>query len=359
MIVNSGIQQAGVGVRDVGEAFSWYCQKLGFDIPVIDDTGVADRMLPYTGGKPRGRHAVLAINLGGGGGLEIWQYTTRDPEPPGFAPQAGDLGIYTVKLGAPDIEKAFKELTARGVETLGGPAEGPCGVRSFHIKDPYGNLFRVEENSAVFAKTPAVNTGVRGVVIGVSDLDASVAFYREFLGYDRVLSDEKGVFSDIIALPGGDGTFRRALLSAERPRAGAFSRLLGPSYIELLQVLDRQPRKIFENRLWGDLGFIHLCFDVRGMDELKALCAEKGRPFTADSCPEEGAAFDMGMASGRFAYIEDPDGALIEYVETYKIPLLKRPPLSLKLRGRPPDKPLPGCLLKALRLGRRKQRLRE
>jgi len=354
MIVNSGIQQAGVGVGDVGEAFSWYRKKLGFDIPIIDDAGAADKMLPYTGGKPQGRHAILALNLGGGGGLEIWQYTSREPEPPAFAPQIGDLGIYSIKLGAQDIEKAFTELTALGVETLGRPAEGPYGARSFYIKDPFGNLFNIGEDTAAFTKTKAANTGVRGAVIGASDIDASIDFYRDFLGYDQVLFNDQGVFQDLAALPGGGGSFRRALLAASQPRQGAFSKLLGSSQIELLQTLDRQPRKIFECRLWGDLGFIHLCFDVRGMDELKALCAERGRPFTADSCPEEGGVFDMGSASGRFAYIEDPDGALIEFVETYKIPLMKRPQLSLKLRGRRPEKPLPGWLLGALRFGRKK-----
>jgi len=353
MIINSGIQQAGVGVQNVEEAFAWYSRVLGFDIPIIDDVGMAEKMLPYTGGKPQGRHAVLAINLGGGGGLEIWQYTSRKPKAPDFAPQTGDLGFNAVKLGAPDINKAYAELAARGVETLGEPAEGLPGARSFHIRDPFGNIFRIEENSEVFAKTKAVNTGVRGVVAGVSDMDASAAFYRDFLGYDQTVFDGRGVFGDLAALPGGGGAFRRVLLGCG-PRAGAFSGLLGLSGIELLQSLDRQPRKIFENRFWGDLGFIHLCFDICGMDEMKALCAERGRPFTADSCPDEGAVFDMGTASGRFAYIEDPDGALIEFVETYKIPLLKRPPLSLKLRGRPPEKPLPGWLLKALRFGRKK-----
>ena len=31
----------------------------------------------------------------------------------------------------------------------------------------------------------------------------------------------------------------------------------------------------------------------------------------------------MGDAAGQFAYIEDPDGTLIEFVETHKVPLVK------------------------------------
>ena len=63
---------------------------------------------------------------------------------------------------------------------------------------------------------------------------------------------------------------------------------------------------IFGNSL---LGFIHLCFDSTGMNDLKRHCAELDHNFTVDS----GDTFDMGEAAGRFAYVEDPDGTLIEF----------------------------------------------
>lgn len=31
----------------------------------------------------------------------------------------------------------------------------------------------------------------------------------------------------------------------------------------------------------------------------------------------------MGNAAGHFSYNEDPDGTLIEYVETHKVPIVK------------------------------------
>ena len=62
----------------------WYHKHLGFNTPVVDDAGVAKLMLPYTAGKPQKRHAVMAYNLQGGGGLEIWQYVDRTPSPPRY-----------------------------------------------------------------------------------------------------------------------------------------------------------------------------------------------------------------------------------------------------------------------------------
>ena len=89
----SGIQQIGIGVSHVHEAFKWYREHFGMDIPMFEEAAVAGLMLPYTGGQPQARHAILALNLQGGGGMEIWQYTGRTPVPPAFQPQIGDLGI--------------------------------------------------------------------------------------------------------------------------------------------------------------------------------------------------------------------------------------------------------------------------
>ena len=58
-----GMQQVGVGIPDVIEAWRWYYDNFGFDIKILDDEGVAERMLPYTGNKPQPRRAILAVNL--------------------------------------------------------------------------------------------------------------------------------------------------------------------------------------------------------------------------------------------------------------------------------------------------------
>jgi catechol 2,3-dioxygenase-like lactoylglutathione lyase family enzyme len=180
-------------------------------------------------------------------------------------------------------------------------------------------------------------------------MDTSVAFYNNVLGYDKVLYDETGTFDDFQGLPGGERAYRRVLLGHSQARKGPFSDLFGQTEIELVQAIDYSPRKIYENRFWGDLGFIHLCFDITGMEEMKAHCEALGHPFTVDSS----GSFDMGEAAGYFSYIEDPDGALIEFVETHKIPILKKIGWYLNLRKRPdPEKPLPRFFFKALGMTR-------
>ena len=85
------------------------------------------------------------------------------------------------------------------------------------------------------------------------------------------------------------------------------------------------------------------------MQALGKFCAKKGRPFTVDSCPD-GEVFNMGEAAGHFTYIEDPDGTLIEFVETHKIPVVKKLNWYLDLRKRDRRKPLPKFLFRLMAL---------
>lgn len=85
------------------------------------------------------------------------------------------------------------------------------------------------------------------------------------------------------------------------------------------------------------------------MKALGEFCASKGHPFTVDSCPGD-IEFDMGDASGHFTYIEDPDGTLIEFVETHKIPIVKKLGWFLDMKKRDPKKSLPKFLFRMIGL---------
>lgn len=347
-IVISGIQQIGIGVSNVNDAFKWYRYFMGADIPAFDDAGEAGLMTRYTGGKPQERRAILAINLQGGSAFEIWQYTGREPQGPPFKIKAGDLGIYSAKIKARNLEKAYEFFRSHNIDLPGGIEQDPAGNRYFFLRDPFGNLFQVVENDDWFIHYRHHTGGACGCIIGVSDIDSSLGLYRDILGYDSVEYDKKGTFSDLACLPGGEEEMRRILLTHSVPRKGSFSKLIGPTGIELIQLLNRQPQKIFKDRYWGDLGFIHLCFDIHGMERLRSKCAAAGYPFTVDSS----TSFDMGDAAGHFSYIEDSDGTLIEFVETHRLPVIRKLGLYLDLRKRNPEKPLPDWMLRTLSFSR-------
>jgi catechol 2,3-dioxygenase-like lactoylglutathione lyase family enzyme len=346
----SGIQQVGIGVPDVHQGFKWYNKHLGMDVPIFEEAAEANLMLPYTGGSPHKRHAILAINLKGGGGFEIWQYTSRTPQAAKFKPQMGDIGLFCAKIKSDNIGATYDFLKTEKVKILGDITASPTGKKHFFIEDLFGNLFEIIEDDVWFGKGLKNTGGPVGMMIGVTNLEKSIKFYSSILGYDKVLYKGEDNYADLSVLPGGSVPCKRAVITHNKARQGPFSKLFGNSYIELIEAKNYSPRRIFEDRYWGDLGFIHLCFDINNMSALKAACEKAGHPFTVDG----GAGFEMGEAAGHFTYIEDPDGTLIEFVETKKIPIMKKWGWYLDLKKRAPEKPLPDWMLKALKFNRKK-----
>jgi catechol 2,3-dioxygenase-like lactoylglutathione lyase family enzyme len=349
-----GIQQIGIGVADLFEAWRWYRKVFGVDVKVFDDDSVAEFMLPYTGNEPQQRHAIMALNLQGGGGFEIWQYKGRVPQAPAQMPKLGDYGIFACKIKAPNVSSAFDSFRAAGVPTS-KLCTTPDQSKSFFVTDPYGNVFQVVHCDTIFRNEKKPTGAVGGAIIGVKDFETAKKVYMDILGYGQVVYDKQGEFDDLKELNGGKSQFRRVLLRHFDKREGGFGKLLGPTEIELVQLVGEGATDIFKDRFWGDLGFIHLCFDVQRMQQLRSYCESKGHPFTVDSlAAQEGKSFDMGEAAGLFSYIEDGNGTLIEFVEAHKLPIIKALGITLDLRKRDPQKPVPDWMLNALRFSKHK-----
>jgi catechol 2,3-dioxygenase-like lactoylglutathione lyase family enzyme len=344
-----GIQQIGVGVRDAAAGFKWYGTVLKADICVFDDENEATYMAKYMGGKPRQKRAILAMNLNGGSGYEIWQHTEHVSRPPKNPVQIGDLGINIMKIKSHNIKKSFNRLKAENVNILTEIIKNTDGSKAFFIKDPFDNILEIKEFDSWFKQKNDIG-GICGATLGVSNIEATRKLFSDVLGYDKVLSDETGKFANLEGVPGGNEEMRRVLLGHSEKRVGGFSPLLGESQIELVEVKSRTPNKIFEDRYWGELGYIHLCFDIRNMDKLVKECEAAGFPFSVLSNPD----FGMGEANGHWGYLEDPDGTLIEFVETHKVPLVPAIGWSINLQKRNPKKPLPNWLMNAMALNRTK-----
>lgn len=344
-----GIQQVGIGVANADQTWGWYKKVFGIDTKILGAEGVAERMLPYTGGKPQKRYAVLVLNLRGGGGFEIWEPRGRELKYVEFTPQLGDYGIFASKIKSRNVRDAYEDMKVHGVEILTEPRKSPEGLEHFFVKDPYGNIIDIETDDYCFINEDKNTGGANGATLGVSDMDRSIKFYAATTGYDKVIYDQTGIFEDLEGVPGGEYKMRRVRLGRSGPLEGPLSEVMGTSYIELVQRIIEEgvpaPRKLYEGRWWGDPGYIHLCFDVRNMEAVRKDCEAIGHPFVCDG----GRDFKMGEADGHFTYVEDPDGTLIEFVETFKIPVLKKFGIYLHLENKDDVKPLPRIITKALR----------
>jgi catechol 2,3-dioxygenase-like lactoylglutathione lyase family enzyme len=340
----SGVQQIGIGCTDASKTFTWLRKTFGLNVKIFDDEAKAELMTRYTGGDVHARRAILAMNMNGGGGAEIWQFTSRVSEA-GKEVVWGDYGINAIKFKSNQVEHSYKIINKH--IPCSGPEKCPAGNISFLLKDEEGNQYQVVKDKSWFKNKALMQGGICGAVIGVSNIDQSIPFYQNGFGLNKIVYDVTGKFEDL-GEEAKERSYRRVLLAFQNPYTAPFSRLLGDVQIELIQALDHKTSKVYENRYWGDIGFIHLCFDVSNLKALKTNLEKHNYHFTVDS--ED--TFDMGKSGGRFAYVEDPDGTLIEMVETHKVPIHKKFGIYLNLKKRKSQKPLPDWMVNLMGLNK-------
>jgi len=145
----SGIQQVGIGVSSIELATNWYAKHFGMNISIFSDEAEASLMAQYTGGKIHKRKANLLMNFEGGGGFEIWQFTSREPaKQPSI--KEGDLGISHVHLRTHNVEKASAYFKHKGFKNVfqleGGIIEYARQVKTLGLENKFiGKNFVFDE----------------------------------------------------------------------------------------------------------------------------------------------------------------------------------------------------------------------
>lgn len=344
-----GLQHLGLGTSDLVKTWKWYKKHFGIDIPMFDSVADAELMRIYTNNKTVSKRAAMVYNIQGGAAMEILELRSEQTQEPSFEVQLGDLGIFAAKTKVPaqNFNAAISKLNKSGESWLGGPFKLNDDVQVAMMKDPNGLFVQVTHGDNFYTKGPHLTGGIAGCIIGCSDIEKSKEFY-ELLGYSEVLFEGEGRFDDFALMPGGDGDFKRCILKQKGPITGGFSEVFGETYVELVQTLSRIPRKIYEDRIWGDTGFAHLGFDVKGMAKLEEELSNAGHPFTCDSSN----GLHMGKTRVHCTYVEDPDGTLIELIEVYKIPIIEKWGIFMNIEKRSPYKPLRKTMLKLSRFTR-------
>lgn len=345
----NGIQHIGVGVSDSESSQKWYRKYLGMDVRIFDGVAPAPLMDVYTHNKTITKRASMILNLQGGCAMEVVQPISFSPKRVDFETELGDIAIYIAQVKTRDVNKTFEFYKNSGVKLLTEIVKMPNGEETFYFEDPNGLIFQSVKGDHFYTKNDRITGGPNGCVIGVSDINTSMKLYSDILGYDKIVYDETNVFEDFKCLKGGDKQFRRIRLTQSNPPGGGFAKVSADTYVELIQAIDYKPKKIWKGRIWGDVGFVHLGIDVRGMRNLGEDLTARGFGFTCDT----NDTLDMGGTTRvHCTYIDDPDGILIEMIEVYKIPIIEKLGIFLNVERRNPLKPLPDFMLKALRFTR-------
>lgn len=329
-------------------ALLFYRKFFGLDIPFFDSIQPAPLMDIYTRNTTITKRASMVMNLQGGCAIEVIRPTSFEPVKATQPVQMGDLGVFITQVKCKNLKASHRFCKDQGASGVTSIEMDPNGRETFYIQDLDANYWQFVQGDSWYTNSGHHSGGVIGCTTGVSNMDAALKLYGELLGFDEVIYDKTANFSDWSELPSGDQRFRRVLLSQSNQPGGGFARVTGKTYIELVQALERSPNYIFEDRIWGDTGFAHIGFDVKGMNALGVDLVAAGYGFTCDSRN----ALSMGNTKVHCTYIHDDDRTLIEMIEVYKVPIIEKWGVFLNVEKRDPLKPLPNFMLKALRFSR-------
>jgi glyoxylase I family protein len=141
-----------------------------------------------------------------------------------------------------------------------------------------------------------LSTGHTGIT--VSDLDRSIRFYRDVLGFEvsPPVQVSGPMFEKVTGVPG-------CIIDV------AFARGAG-HIVELLCYLTPADRRTSTLRAC-DPGFWHLCFKVRDIEQV----VRAARAFGYEALSEIQTAIDSPVADLRVVYVRDPDGVVLELIE--------------------------------------------
>ena len=142
--------------------------------------------------------------------------------------------------------------------------------------------------------------GVHHTCITVGDLEQSIAFYRDLLGMELVITEESERSGDdrSKALGVAKAKVRLAILRA------------GQAQIELIEYVTAKGRDYDRNN--NDVGTMHIAFHVEDIDAVYQRLLDAGVRFTSPP-----ATIPAGPMEGwRWTYFFDPNGVSLEIIQT-------------------------------------------
>lgn len=133
--------------------------------------------------------------------------------------------------------------------------------------------------------------------ITVADMDRSLAFYRDLLGFEAISERfAPAAFASVVTgIPGAE-------LKVVYVQAGGYR-------IELIQYLASQGEKI--DPATNRPGSCHIAFNVDNLDEMVGRLRAEGVRFRSEPVTVGGGP----NKDGRAVYFLDPDGVTLEFIQ--------------------------------------------
>lgn len=142
--------------------------------------------------------------------------------------------------------------------------------------------------------------GVHHSCFTVSDLDRSIAFYRDVLGLELLFTERSEA----------SGDDRSETLGVARSKLNLAIFRIGDAHFELIEYISPKGRPY--DRVNSDIGAAHVAFKVDDIDAAYQSLLAKHVRFTAPP-----ATVPAGPMKGwRWTYFFDPDGIPLELIMT-------------------------------------------
>ena len=134
-------QHIGIGVTDIDRSYHFYKNILGFSIKLNDHEEEMEQMVEIIGSLCRMR-VIMAMNLSGGGAVELVQHTDSEPRMLPRTLRWGDKGYLAMGVKAYRLTELVERLEKKGatfitpVITTEVSQGGMCN--SIYLRDPDG-----------------------------------------------------------------------------------------------------------------------------------------------------------------------------------------------------------------------------
>ncbi len=313
-MINS-FQHIGMGVFNVEETHKFYKKIFGFNVKLNDLVVTPKEMSPVIGSLET-MHMLMSLNLKGGALLEFIEHKSSSIRPLPQKKGYGDYGILEVGFNVQGIDEVVKKMQMQEVKFLIPICQIELQNGHYwkytYLRDPNGVLIQLIEDispNVKNVKKPAIK-GVMHIGVGVSDIDKSENFYKKTLGFDRLLYSHKGIISDMEPVIGKSTNVNMSIWERSAPVTG-LATVLPAGIVKLIHVPNYNGQHIYKERRWGDIGCMEFCMDVSNLRSFVSKLEAKGIKIFLNP-----VTIDMGSGSkGLVAYIRDPDGTVIEFVE--------------------------------------------
>ena len=238
-------------------------------------------------------------------GIDLLQWRVPfNPEPPYGKPN--HLGMAYATLMTGDLMSDYALLKSQGVAFISEPYGAP-GNRFVFMRDPDGIYLKLEESPILRPAQNPEQTQIMGmpyIGINVSDVEASVGFYRRF-GYTNVRwINEQTLTAEESAAWGFDEpvTYRGADVALDR---GDRHRLRLLQWIAPFDPESAYPPPI------NHKGINRLALTVPDVERAVAILKSQDVPFLSEVAP---CCSGTDTDTGGIVHAIDPDGVFLELV---------------------------------------------